>query len=157
MPVDTMDEARKLVEKWMDGRYLKKDFPFSDMDNFSYASETALGIGFSIHQPKNHADFVVVRARILFDPDHIEKIRSLAAKDRDDFLWSLKEKLLFWPPHFEFELDDTNLPKAIKFFSEISFDELTIGKLQDAINQITRCLLWVAWSLAHTFTIEQGE
>lgn len=157
MPVGTVDDAMILVERWMDNRYPKKDFPSSDMDNFRYASETALGIGFSVHQPKAHVDFLVVRARILFDPDHIQKIGLLDIKDRDDLLWDLKEKLLFWPPHFEFEFDKQQLPTAIRFSVEISFDELTIGKLQDAINQITRCLLWVAWSFAHNFGVQEGE
>jgi len=85
MPVNTIEDAKALIERWMDNRYPKKDFPSSDMDNFRFASETALGIGFSVHQPKGHVDFVVLRARILFDPDHIQKIGSLGIKDRDDF------------------------------------------------------------------------
>jgi hypothetical protein len=157
MPAGTIDEARILVEKWMDNRYPKKDFLASDLDNFRYAAETALGIGFSVHQPKGHVDFVLVRARIVFDPNHVSKISSLDAKAREEFLWELKEKLLFWPPHFEFEFDKSKIPTAIKFYAEISFDELTIGKLQDAINQITRCLLWVAWYIAHRFGIQDGE
>ena len=157
MPVNNIEEAKSLVERWMVNRYPKKDVPSSDQDNFMYASETALGISFIIHQPKTHTDTVVIRSRIVFDPDHIKEIGSLGTKDRDDFLWNLKEKLLFWPPHFEFELDKQSIPTAIKFYVEISFDEITIGKLQDAINQMTRCLLWVAWSFAHRFGVQQGE
>lgn len=114
MPANTITEAKELIEKWMDKRYPEKGIEASDLDNFRYASETGLGIRFSVHQPVDNTDFVVIRAKIVIDPDHIKKFESLDHKKRDDFIWNLKEKLLFWPTHFQFE--DTNSPKAIQFF-----------------------------------------
>jgi hypothetical protein len=156
MPVNTIEEASALIEKWMDRRYPRKDIAASDLDNFRYASETALGIRFSVHQPKDNVDFVAMRARIVIDPEHLTRFESLEREKRDEFIWNLKEKLLFWPTHFQFE--DPNSPKAIQFYAEISFDELTAGKLQDTLNKITRPLLWVAWSIGREFgTPQSGE
>ena len=151
MPVNTIEEAEILIEKWMKGRFPQKEAPVSDLNNFQYISETSQGIGFSVIQPKALHDFVVVVAIIALDPYQLKKLESLDPKKRDDFIWDLKKELLFWPPHFKF--DNPTIPQSIQFHTELSFDELTIGRLHDALNQITRCMIWIAWSLGREFGV----
>jgi hypothetical protein len=151
MAVNNIEEAKTKIEEWMKGRFPQKDAPVSEPNNFQYNSETANGIGFSVIQPKGHPDFVVVVAAIAIDPYQLKKLESIDPKNRDDLLWDLKKELLFWPPHFKF--DNPIIPQSIQFHTEISFDELTIGRLHDALNQITRCMLWIAWSLGREFGV----
>jgi hypothetical protein len=148
MPVETIEAAKELVEKWVSDRgYPISAIPASDDYSFQFGRISNLGIGFAVVQPKSIKRAVVVATRVALDPFHIKALES--ADDREDFLWSLKERLVFVLPAFSF--DNPNVPTSIEFSKEISFDELTEGRLQDVVDQTIRCVLWVSWVFVRKF------
>ena len=156
MPVETLDDAKALIETWVNDRgFPISTIPVSDKFNFQFGGISSLGIGFAIIQPKDLKRAIAVVTRIEFDPVHIKVLESLDQNDRDEFLWNLKKDLLFNPPAFFFS--DPNHPKFIEFLMHVSFDEITEGRLQNAMDQTVRSVLFVAWSLSRRFGVPKGE
>jgi hypothetical protein len=152
MPVETIIAAKEFIEKWVNDRgYPMTDVPHSDDYSFQFGSISAIGIGFVIVQPKTLKRVVVVATHVEFSPFHLEALES--APDRADFLWKLREHLVSASPAFSF--NDPKNPTGIEFSREISFDELTEGRLQDAVDQTVRCVLWVSWLFLHRFGISK--
>jgi hypothetical protein len=148
MPVETIDDAKKLVERWVNDRgYPISAIPTSDDYSFQFGRISNLGIGFVVVQPKNIKRVVVVATRVAFDQFHIKALEN--ASDHDEFLWNLKKELVFVSPAFSF--DNPKTPTAIEFSKEISFDELTEGRLHEAVDLTVRCVLWVAWLFNEKF------
>jgi len=148
MPIETIEAAKELVERWVNDRgYPISAIPASDDYSFQFGRISNLGIGFVVVQPKNIKRVVVVATRVAFDPFHLKALES--ASDRDDFLWNLKERLVFVSPAFSF--DNPKTPTVIEFSKEISFDELTEGRLQEAVDLTVRCVLWVSWLFIQRF------
>jgi hypothetical protein len=68
-------------------------------------------------------------------------------------LWNLQRDIVFAPPTYSFnpEYQKDGTFKGVQFTKEISYDELTEGKLGDAVIDVTRCVLWVIWTFRRAF------
>lgn len=156
MPVKTDEEAKILTEGWMRDRGLLSEKPSPDNEdatkqfNFKYDGETKIGVKFSLIQPKDLKRTVVATSRIEIAPSHLKSLDSLASDELDDFLWSVRKELVFAPATFMFIPLDGKL-ESIQFTKEISFDELTEGRLSDAIDSLIRCTLMVVWLFRKAF------
>ncbi|MDP0941403.1 DUF2299 family protein, partial [Klebsiella quasipneumoniae] len=85
-----------------------------------------------IIQPAGLERSLILVSKIEIHPQHLEKLQSMSSVERDEFLWNLKRDLMFAPPVFQTHpLEDPDHPTAIEFIKEISFDELTEGRLID--------------------------
>jgi hypothetical protein len=153
MPVKTVEGAKGAVKRWLKDRaYLRDDdTPLPKDLHFRFKGDLSKGIGFNILQPKNLLRSVVIVAQLGFDKVHLDGLNSMNEKERDNLLWDLRRDFIFVSPSFVF--DDPSKPSSIQFSKEISYDELTEGKLQDTLEQITRCMIWVSW----VFNKEFGE
>lgn len=144
MPVNTVDEARVFIEKWFNDRgYNNNATSVSEDLEFQFNGISDSGIGFTIIKPIRLPRVVVVATRIKAIQFHIDKLKLLSGEDLENFLWDLKRGLLFVSPNFRF--DNPAIPTTMDFTKEISFDELTEGKLHDAVDQTIRCILFTAW------------
>jgi hypothetical protein len=144
MPVKNIEKARTLIERWLNDRgYIVDATSPSENLEFQFSSSSNSGIGFAIIHPKNLKRVVIVATRITVDPFHVDALKSLEHESRSEFLWELQQSLLFFPPAFR--IDNPSMPTSIDFTKEISFDELTEGKLHDAVDQTIRCVLYTAW------------
>jgi hypothetical protein len=76
----------------------------------------------------------------------------LTPQERDDFLWDLKKELIFAPATF-FMSPNINNPKTIQFAKEISFDELTEGRLIEAMDAVCRSTIWAIWMIIRRFGV----
>jgi hypothetical protein len=74
-------------------------------------------------------------------------------EDRDNLLWALQKEIVFASPAYsfnpEYKIDGTF--KGIQFMKDISYDELTEGRLGDAVSNVTKCVLWVIWTFRRQF------
>jgi hypothetical protein len=142
MPVETVEEAMHLVEKWMEDRGFATP-PQQETDestgefNFKYNSKTDNGLGFAIVQPKAVPRTIIVVSRIDIAKQHTDALGSMKARKFEDFIWELKKELVLAPAAFQV-LPPQGIPKSIQLSGEISFDELTEGRLAGALNYIMK-------------------
>jgi hypothetical protein len=157
MAVENTDKARELIKGWMNDRgffdVVLSPVPIPKGFHFVIGGKAANGLPFSVLQPEGLKETVMVVANVSLGKDHFDALNDLNAKDRDTLLWNLQKDIMFKSPTYsfnsEFQTDGTF--KAIQFTKEISYDELTKGKLGDAVIDVTRCVLWVIWTFRKEF------
>ena len=145
MPVVTVDEAKHLVEKWMQDRKFStpsQQMPAESLQevNFSYNGKTETGFGFIVIQPKQATRVIIMASRLDVAKSHADALGSMKARKLEDLLWELKKELVLSTASYMI-MPPTGIPKSIQFSREISFDELTEGKLADALGSITKSMV----------------
>jgi hypothetical protein len=150
MPVETPDEASQIIKKWMEDRGFFTAEKTDEKTHFLFEGNCGNGLNFAIQQPKAIKRIVGVTQRMLFDPQHLSALDSLPSEKRDEFVWNLRKDLIFAPPTVSFEPDAVN-PESVFIVKEISYDELTEGQLNAAVDQVTRVLVWVSSSFIRKF------
>ncbi len=137
MSVGTVDEAKQLIENWMKDRGLSVP-PQQETDesneelNFNYTGKTETGLGFLIVQPKHVPRTVIMVSRVDIAKSHVDALGSMKTRKFEDFIWELKKELVLDSTSFQI-LPPRGIPQSIQLSREISFDELTEGRLADAL------------------------
>jgi hypothetical protein len=139
------EKVKNLIKDWMEenGVYKNDDMGSKNV-TFQLNGVTNIGIAFAIIQPISPKRTVVVIARIDFGSEKHELLKNIPTAERDEFLFGLKRDLVFESPDFKFE---PSIPRFIRFSKEITFDELNEGKIREALERITRCVLWSSWCM----------
>jgi len=153
MPVQNSAEASKLIRKWMEDRKVfKSDSSDANKDTvqFSYDGTCNNGVNFTIQQPKDMVRVVGITTKMLFAPIHLKKISSFDQHRRDKFFRDLTKSLLLIPPSFFFG-PNPEKPEWTFIIKEISYDELTEGRLIEAVEQVSRAVLWASAILVDEF------
>ena len=143
MPVETPQEASEFVRKWMEDYTVFKSDNSSDDAYFNYDGNVAGEFDFSIQQPKEMTRVVGVVSRMDFVPEHLEKLRAFDIDKRKKFIRDIEDHLVLMSPNFAFEPKSEN-PEWILFVKEITYDELTEGRLNAAVNQICRNIIFTS-------------
>lgn len=157
MPVKTIRQARGLIRDWMSDRMFIDPAlsPSSAPEGFHFVigGKAANGLPFSILQPAQLKRTVVVIANVSLAKEHFDAFNSMEIKDRENLLLNLQRDLIFQSPTYSFnqEYERDGIFKGLQFIKEISYDELTEGKLGDAVNDVTKCVLWVIWTFREAF------
>jgi hypothetical protein len=155
MPVETSEQAKALIQGWMENRGLYKDDTISAKNViFQLNGVNSLGIAFTIIQPESLKTSIIILAQIDLHPEHYKALADLNKSARNKFLFGLKRDLVFRPPAFTF--NDPEIPKSIQFSNEIMFEELSEPKIRDVIENAIKCVLWVAWSFSEKFGTPKG-
>ncbi len=150
MSVNDVQEAKAKIGAWMKGRDLLTQEVDSEDNDFQFNGKTATQVGITILHPKNLFRSIIVISKIELDPKHKEDLNQLHADEKADFIWNLKRDLIFAPASFIMEPDGNNF-ESIQFGIEISFDELTEGKLIEAVDNVCRPLIWTVWVFLRKF------
>jgi len=156
MPIETTAEAKEKVREWMEGRGIFIKEIGSEEVQFQFEGRTDSQIPLAIIQPKNLLKSILVISKIELHESHADALNRLTPEDRADFIWDLKKDLIFAPAVFTMEPSAPDL-KGIQFMKEISFDELTDGRLIDALDSVCRCFIWTAWVFVHKFGSPIGD
>jgi hypothetical protein len=155
--INTVDEAKSLAQTWMQNRgfFSKEIIPCPDELNFMLEGMVPTGIPFLIIQSKHLKSMVTVIANVRITESSFASLNALGKDERDEFLWNLKRELIFAPPMFAFDptFEKTGVPKAIQFSKDLYYDELTEGRLAEAVNYATRSSLWVVWTFRRKFGV----
>ncbi len=157
MVVETTEQAKELIQGWMDDRSFfdptLSPTPIPEGLHFIIGGKGANEIPFSILQPKELKKTVVVIANVSLAKEHFDALNEMKAEDRNMLLWNLQRDIVFAPPTYSFnpEYQKDGTFKGVQFTKEISYDELTEGKLGDAVIDVTRCVLWVIWTFRRAF------
>jgi hypothetical protein len=153
--VKTVDQAKSLAQTWMQnsGSFSKEILPCPSDLNFILEGMAPNGIPFLIIQPKQLKSAVAAIANVRITESSFASLSALDRGERDEFLWNLKRELMFAPPTFAFDptFEETGIPKGIQFSKEVYYDELTEGRLAEAVSCVTRSALWVVWSFGRRF------
>jgi hypothetical protein len=151
MSIVSTDDAESFIKIWMNDRGYSADELKPEGLAFQLNGKFETGVTFSIIQPLTLKRAVVVVAQIDFHPFHLAAIKSLKSEDLGKFLGGLQRDLFFVIPSFKFIPTGASIPSAIQFNKQISYDQLTEGKLYDMVEYTCRCVLWVAWVLTGKF------
>lgn len=157
MPVKTTGQAKKLIQGWMNDRgfFDSTATPSTTPDEFIFilGGKSPKEIPFMILQPKKLRKTIVVLANVVLGKEHFDAFNAMSAEDRDEVLWDLQKDIIFAPALYSFnpEFKENGTFKGVQFTKEISYDELTIGKLGDAVIDVTRGVLWVIWTFRKKF------
>lgn len=143
MPVKTLEEAKSFVKKWLDDYGLFKadgSEQSKEKVHFLYAGVSETGTKFNVQQPNNMPRLVGITSRIVFDSRQLKLLSDFNQQQRIKFLENLGNGLLFVGPKFSLGPDIETI-KWLIFIKEISYDELTEGRLIDALDQISRAVI----------------
>lgn len=157
MPTGNIDEAKGLIEKWMNDRGFAIS-PEQDKDestdelNFKYDSKTDVGLGFTIMQPKNVPRTVIMASRVDIAKPHDDALGSMKMRKFEDFMWELKKELILAPATFQI-IPPQGIPKSIQLSREISFDELTEGRLADALSSLMKSAVLIILLFSKKFEL----
>ena len=114
----------------------------ADTSYFRYEGTWETGVGFSIVQPKDMLRIVGAVSNYEIERQYPKALESLNPYERQEFLWDIKQGILLVPIFSIFMPDDN--PKSILFVKEISFDELTEGRLAQAADEVSRMVMWLS-------------
>jgi hypothetical protein len=164
MPVETPEDAKSLIRGWITDRAFFDNASNIEVDPvpkgllFQFNGKAPTTVPYTIIQPDILKRTIVVLANVKITQPRIDSLNSMKKEDRDKFLWNLQKDLIFAPPSFSFDpsFDKTGIPEGIQFVKEVSYDELTEGKLAEAADYVCRCVLWVIWVFQKEFGPSDG-
>lgn len=156
MPIPTSEEVKQIVIEWMKGRDIvllpegtpKEIVPKGTI--FQVNGRTNTGIGISIINPINLPKYIVATTKLGLHPQHKKGLNDLKPEEREAFIWDLKKDLIFIPASFSIQSTDQDV-EAIQFIKEVAFDEISDGKLSEAMDNVCRPLIWTSWKLDRKF------
>jgi hypothetical protein len=150
MPPENIEEVKTKIDEWMKGRNIFIREIDSDEAYFQFEGKTETQIGIVIAQPKKLFRSIVVISKLELHPKHLEALSRLNSKKKAEFIWDIKRDLIFAPATFTMEPYGDDL-RSVQFAREISFDELTDGRLIEAVDNVCRPLIWTAWAFVRRF------
>lgn len=150
MPPEEFKDVKEKIEVWMRARQIFIREKKSDDTDFQFEGKTETQVGIVIAKPKKLYNSVIVISKLELHPNHLAAFGRLNSKRKEEFIWDLKRDLIFAPATFMLEQSGDNL-KSIQFAKEISFDELTEGRLIEAIDNVCRPLIWTVWVFIKRF------
>lgn len=158
MSVRTSEEAKKFIEEWL----LSRGLPAKEVNRegtvFQIDSKAPIDIAFAAIQPINLPRSVFIITKVDVDSAHLKALKSRSLKKRIRFIWSLKKELVTIPPAFLCQPTGGPevIPESIQFMKEISFDELTEGRLVEAMDQTCRGVILTAWIFLNELGAVEG-
>ncbi len=135
------------------GLFSGEETPCPEDLYFILQGMTHNGMPFLIAQPKKLERAIVAIANVRVTESSFASLSAMTEKEHDEFLWNLKKELMFAPPTFSFDpsFEETGIPKGFQFSKEVYYDELTEGRLAEAVNYAVRSALWVVWTFRRKF------
>jgi hypothetical protein len=145
-------DTQEKIKIWLVQEGLFKDKVPQENLYFQLAAEFPAQSGrhFSIIQPKDHEDMIVVFSRIRLADSHQKALSAMPPKERERLIWQMRYDLLFQDSSFEIEPAGSDL-LSIRFTQEIYYDGLTKNKLMEAIRENFKCELYVVWKFQEIF------
>jgi len=153
--IETIDQAKSLVCGWMKNRGYdtSESLPCPEDFDFMFQGKAENEMPFLIIQPKKADNFIVAIANVRVTESSFASLKKMSEAEREEFLWNLKKDLMFAPPNFSFDpsYEITGIPKGFQFSKEVYYDDLTKGKLAEAVDCVIRSALWVIWTFRRNF------
>jgi hypothetical protein len=147
MVVTSTIDAKDLVKNWMDHRkvFEIEVEPTPSNLNFHYNGKSEGGIGFIVMQPKAWETSVLMMAEVKLGETHLNILKTMRQKDRDEFISRLMNNIIFAPASFAFDptYSSTGFPQSIQFSKEICFDNLTEDRLSNSMRDVVRCVIYI--------------
>lgn len=156
MSIENIDGAISLIKDWMEQKGISdgiKTEPTPDDFYFQFTGKDEAEIPFTVFQPKNWKKTILILSQVDINEDRVKCIESMRPKDRDEFLYNLRKDITFAPANTAFDpsFDDTGIPRGIQFQEEICYDGLTEDRLNEAVRNVVKCVLFVIWRIRREF------
>jgi len=155
MVVGNTEEAKSLAQNWMnDAGFFQKDIVPSPANlNFLLQGEGPTKIPFLVTQSsESKTKSIAVIVNVNITEFSYKSLCEMSEDAREDFIWNLKEELIFAPANFLFVDDeDTGVLRRAQFSKEIYFDELSEGRLAEVVDYTTRSALRLIWTFRKKF------
>ena len=151
----TVNQVKSFAHAWMKNRGYNPSeiLPCPEDLSFMLQGKASNEMPFLVIQPKKAENLVVAIANVRITESSFDSLKEMTKEGRDEFLWNLKRELMFAPPNFSFDpsYEETGIPKGIQFSKEVYYDELTEGRLAEAVDYAIRSALWVVWTFRKEF------
>ncbi len=144
------EKIKDMIEKWTNEEGIFKEEKFNDMAYFHFIVEYPEKRHVNIFQPKERNDSILILSGINLDEEFMKRLNKLDKKERQDFMWDLRLGLLFRDDQFRI-VPDVERIQRIQFTRPIYYDELTKGKLMNALNDNFKSFLFVMWKFQQKF------
>lgn len=155
LEITSVDQAKSTAYNWMKnhGHDPSEILPCPGDLSFMLQGKASNGMPFLVIQPKELERAVVAIANVRVTESSFAALKAMSEFERDEFLWNLKRELIFAPPSFSFDpsYEETGIPKGVQFSREVYYDELTEGRLAEAVNYAIRSALWFIWTFRRKF------
>lgn len=141
-------EIKKKVAGWLKEEGLFYD-EVEDPDTYFNFSIKVAGLSMDVVKDVTR-DVVLVRSTMIFNRDQTEALKGMNEKNREDFFWELRIRLLTNGDVGAFEIKP-DLEKMVIFIQArgIFRDGLTKDRLLGSILVVHKSLTMVAWLLEH--------
>jgi len=106
--------------------------------------------GMNVIQPKEREDRILILCGTSVSPGHIEKMKSTAKKELDEFLWDLRFTLGSKAAEFELRFSD-GIPDLILITAPIYSDGLTKDKFMATLREVYKSKLFAVWKIQQKF------
>lgn len=145
-------DARDKIKCWLTEEGLfREELPGENL-YYQIAAEFPASSGrhFSILQPWDHEDMIVIFSRIMLAEVHQKAFSALPLREKEQLLWRMRYDLLFQDSSFEIEPVGADM-RSIRFTREIYYDGLTKNRLMEAVRENFKCELYVVWKFQEIF------
>ena len=156
MPVEDIASAIELIKAWVTQHGISEGVetkPTPDGFSFHFTGKGTRDIPFTILQPEAWKRTVLILSEVTIAEDDIKYIKSMRPGDRDKFLYNLQKDIMFTSTHFALspDFEKTGIPSGIQFSKEICYDGLTEDRLNNAIGEVIKNVIFVIWSIRKEF------
>ncbi len=157
MVVGNTEEAKSLAKKWMNdmGVFQKEIDPGPANLSFLLQGAGPTKIPFLVTQSSElKAKSIAVIVNVNITESSYKSLSDMSDEAREEFLWNLKKELMFAPANFAFADDETTgIIRRAQFSKAIYFEELSEGRLAEAVDYTTRSALWLIWTFRRKFGV----
>ena len=143
-----MSETGERVKEWLERDGILQEAVEDDRLDFHYVVNFPKGTSYTSEILKGKEDDrIIVASSIRLSDRHYQALRSLPERERRAVIWQWRFELLFRDADFRMlpSVDDV---RVFEFSRVIYEDELTRGKLAEALREIFKCKLYVTWRAA---------
>ena len=143
-------DVKKLVKKWLEEEGMFDEEAEDPKSVFNYIINYPMELKhkMNILQPADSKDKVLVLSGTRFEPETVERMRSMPQPELDDLLWDLRLSLCARPTEFELRRPgEQGIPEALVITALIYFDGLTKDRLMTTIRDVYKSKLLALWKI----------
>lgn len=149
MEIKTWKEAKKLIKKWLNdnGHAIKEVKDANTTFNLKIDYPLNTPSNQQISQPKNVSDCIIIYHGVAISKQHLDGLRKMKPKTRDELIESLHRELLFKENQHKFEFESDGILNRVLFAYPLYFDGLSKTNLYKALDINYKTFLYISMEL----------
>lgn len=151
------NKIKDQVQIWLSDVGIFRQKVPDDNTNFHFIINYPEDNVMDVIQPKQSPDLVVIGCATNVSPEHLEEMKKLSSKKREEFIWDLR--FLINNQGVDFQLQHpNNILENFLITAEIFEDGLTKDRLISTIKSVFRAKIQCVWKIQREFGYaEEGK